>query len=376
MSEQNRQVLIFRKRLLPYSETFIADQGEYLSRYQAVYAGLHLDDTGIGLLKDAPRYLLDDYQPLKSFSKLLFRAGLGGARRWLSAMGTHKLSIIHAHFLNDGLDALNLKRHYSVPLVTTLHGHDITKYEKPGRFKKGSAFLFEHVDKIIAVSDYIAGHALRKGCPEEKLVKHSIGIDLQRFQQPKQEDDNPRLLFVGRLVEKKGCTYLLQAMAKLKQKYPQLSLSIVGDGVLKPQLQAQAREQHLDVHFLGKQSAQQIRGLLSSHWLFVAPSITADNGDAEGLGMVFLEAQALQTPVVSFRSGGVVEAVEDEKTGLLSEEKDVDSLADHIDTLLSSPALRQQMGAAGRARVEQFFDVRKQCMKLESIYDAVCSGGD
>jgi glycosyltransferase involved in cell wall biosynthesis len=88
--------------------------------------------------------------------------------------------------------------------------------------------------------------------------------------------------------------------------------------------------------------------------------------------MVFLEAQALQTPVVSFRSGGLVEAVVEGETALLSEEKDVAGLAQNIADLLENLNLRHNMGKAGRARVEQYFDVRKQCAKLESIY-AECS---
>ena len=85
--------------------------------------------------------------------------------------------------------------------------------------------------------------------------------------------------------------------------------------------------------------------------------------------MVFLEAQALETPVVSFRSGGVVEAVADESTGLLCAEKDVDALAANIATLLENSDLRHNMGRQGRARVERDFDVRKQCARLERIYD-------
>lgn len=84
--------------------------------------------------------------------------------------------------------------------------------------------------------------------------------------------------------------------------------------------------------------------------------------------MVFLEAQALQTPVVSFRSGGLVEAVEEGITALLSEEKDVAGLAENIAALLENSNLRHHMGKAGRERVEKYFDLRKQCAKLESIY--------
>ncbi len=114
-----------------------------------------------------------------------------------------------------------------------------------------------------------------------------------------------------------------------------------------------------------------MRDELARCWLFVAPSVTAADGDAEGLGMVFLEAQALEVPVVSFASGGVVEAVADGETGLLCAERDVAALADNIAQLLENSTLRHQMGKRGRARVETQFDIRKQCALLEQIYDEI-----
>ena len=143
---------------------------------------------------------------------------------------------------------------------------------------------------------------------------------------------------------------------------------MVGEGELKASLQQEAASRKLNVRFTGAATAKEIRQQLATCWLFVAPSITATSGDTEGLGMVFLEAQALQTPVVSFRSGGLVEAVEEGVTALLSDERDVGGLAENIGHLLENDKLRHQMGVAGRMLVEQNFDVRKQCAKLESIY--------
>ena len=364
------EILVFRKRLLSYSETFIADQGAFLSRYHANFTGYEVDSSGIELLDQASKCILSDYTSHHNWAKFLFRLGLPISSGWLKQLGSLNPALIHAHFLKDGIDAIRLGRHLDTPVITTLHGHDITKYEsKPG--SKGNNQFFTNVDRVIAVSDYIAQHALAKGCPEKKLVRHSIGIDLERFNQPKNESTEPSLLFVGRLAEKKGCKYLLQAMGSLKNKYPELKLTIVGDGNLAGELKQQATDLQINVDFVGTENARQIRDRLATSWLFVAPSITAQNGDAEGLGMVFLEAQALQTPVVSFRSGGVVEAVEDGETGLLCEEKDVATLADNIDSLLSDSTKRQAMGKQGRKRVENLFDVRKQCKLLELIYDEV-----
>lgn len=361
-------VAVFRKRLLSYSETFIADQGRRLPNWRGIFCGFQADHSGRQLLGDARQILLYDHTRLGAFEKLRLRRGPGGGKAWLDAIRRESPALIHAHFFNDGVDALKIGQRLDLPVVTTLHGHDITKYGNADIERSAHRRFFERVDRVIAVSDFIAAQALARGCPEHKLVQHYIGIDLERFTLEKRETAHPSLLFVGRLVEKKGCTYLLQAMARLRDAWPGLELTIIGRGDLEPALRREAEERELKVNFAGTASAEEIRAQLARSWLFVAPSITARSGDAEGLGMVFLEAQALQTPVVSHRSGGLVEAVEEDVTALLCDEKDVAALADNIASLLENASLRQQMGEAGRKRVEQHFDIRKQCAKLESIY--------
>jgi len=362
-------VAIFRKRLLSYSETFIADQGKLLPGYKPVFCGYQKDSSGFDLLAGSTRILLSEYSKVTSLSKLLFRRGFSAGNAWIKAIGMHTPALVHAHFFSDGLDAAILSEKLDLPLVTTVHGHDITKYENAVSQNPVNRRFFEKVDRVIAVSDFIARQALARGCPEHKLIQHYIGIDLDKFTQSRRETERPSLLFVGRLVEKKGCTYLLQALEQLQTRYPDLDLTIIGEGELKASLQQEVAARHLNVEFIGSASAAEIREQLARCWLFAAPSITAANGDAEGLGMVFLEAQALQTPVVSFRSGGLVEAVEEGTTALLCEEKDVAGLAENIASLLDNSTLRHNMGVEGRKRVEKHFDIRKQCAELELIYD-------
>jgi len=361
-------VAIFRKRLLSYSETFIADQGRFLPTYRPVFCGYRKEVSGIQMLEGSEQILLDDYSSMASLSKFMFRHGLGGGKAWIAAIDGQSPALIHAHFFNDGLDAIRLGDKLDLPVITTVHGHDITKHENAVAQSPSNQRFFDRVERVIAVSEFMAKQALARGCPESKLLQHYIGIDLDKFTLQKDESEQPSLLFVGRLVEKKGCTYLLQAMEHLQKRFPDLQLTIMGEGELKSSLQQEAIARQLNVRFTGAANATQIRQQLASCWLFVAPSITATSGDMEGLGMVFLEAQALHTPVVSFRSGGLVEAVEEDKTALLSAEKDVSGLTENIARLLENSTLRHNMGAEGRKRVEENFDVRKQCAKLETIY--------
>jgi glycosyltransferase involved in cell wall biosynthesis len=361
-------VAIFRKRLLSYSETFIADQGRALPHYRPLFCGYQKDLSGIHMLDGSEQILLDDYSSMTSLSKFMLRHGLGGGKAWIAAIDRQSPALIHAHFFNDGLDAVRLGDELDLPVITTVHGHDITKHQNAVAQSSTNRRFFDRVDRVIAVSQFMAEQVLARGCPEDKLLQHYIGIDLDKFTQQKNESEQPSLLFVGRLVEKKGCTYLLQAMEHLQKRFPDLQLTIMGEGELKSSLQQEALARHLKVHFTGAATAAEIRQQLARCWLFVAPSVTATSGDMEGLGMVFLEAQALQTPVVSFRSGGLVEAVEEEKTALLSAEKDVSGLTENITRLLENSTLRRNMGVEGRKRVEENFDLRKQCAKLEMIY--------
>jgi colanic acid/amylovoran biosynthesis glycosyltransferase len=364
-----RRVAIFRKRLLSYSETFIADQGQLLPTYEPLYCGYDVDASGQQMIANARRILLSEYSRAPSLSKLRLRHGLGGGRRWLAAIAELNPALMHAHFFNDGSDAIRLVEKLQLPLITTVHGHDITKHDNAGAQLRLRRKFFSRVDRVIAVSNYMAEQALERGCPEHKLRQHYIGIDLEKFTRPKAETEQPSILFVGRLVEKKGCTYLLQAIESLQARFPDLTLTLVGDGDLRQSLEREVEQRGINAEFTGSETAAQIRERLARCWVFAAPSITAVSGDTEGLGMVFLEAQALNTPVVSFRSGGVVEAVADGVSGLLCEEKDVPALAANMAELLENSNLRHNMGAEGRKRIETEFDVRRQCAKLEQIYD-------
>lgn len=362
--------IIFRKYLLPYTERFIADQGNFLSRHNALFTGFNHDCSGSMMLDKSHCFVLQDYTRSIELAKILTRIGIIN-RHWLNDINQHSPSVIHAHFLKGGIDALGLKEKLTLPLVTTLHGHDISTNEKKSLFKKSRRYFFDRVDKVITVSDFLYKHALINECPNEKLIKHYIGIDVEKFTQEKIEAETPELLFVGRLIEIKGCMYLLQAMKNLQKKHPSLKLTVVGEGELKKKLRSYSQENQLNVDFVGKETAEKIRARLARSWIFVAPSITLSSGYAEGLGMVFLEAQALKTPVVSFRSGGLTEAVEDGVTGLLCKEKDVEALTEHIDYFIENSTARITYGRHGRERVEKMFDIRKQCLLLEDIYDSV-----
>jgi glycosyltransferase involved in cell wall biosynthesis len=213
------------------------------------------------------------------------------------------------------------------------------------------------------------------GYPEHKVVTHLLGIPLPDV--PERSGTgaaDPVILFVGRLVENKGLAYLLSACSQLSAQGSRFRLRVVGDGPLAPEYRAQAQPLGACVQFLGFLSPSQVQEQLVSADIFCMPSTRAPNGDNEGLGLVYLEAQGAGLPVVAFDQGPIPEAVLDGVTGVLAEDKSAESLAAALQRLIDNPDLRHKMGVAGRRFVEERFDIRKQSRELDRLYSAAISG--
>ena len=213
---------------------------------------------------------------------------------------------------------------------------------------------------------------IHQGFPEQKILVHYIGVDTKLFEHFAADiHRKPMVLFVGRLVEKKGCSFLLKAMERVQASLPDVELVVIGDGKLRDKLESEAASRLKHYRFLGSQPYNTVQEWMGKASVFCVPSITANSGDAEGFGMVFIEAQASGLPVVSFDSGGIPEAVAHNKTGYLAPEGDWNSLANYILRLLANQATWQDFSHAGIDRVKHMFNLEMQTAKLEAIYDEV-----
>jgi colanic acid/amylovoran biosynthesis glycosyltransferase len=362
------KVLIFKETLLPSSETFILAQMMALTRHQPRLVGLQPVKHGLAIPEDA-MLLSRRASPIASLRAKLYRRT--GIAPWLHREARRfQPRFVHAHFASGGGTAMPLARALRVPLIVTLHGSDVT-VRTPGR--DAYRRLAEEATLFLCVSEFIRKQAIHAGFPAEKLVVHSIGIDRGVFTSAQPPPDSQRVLFVGRLVEKKGCEYLLRAMQLVQQQNPEAELVVIGDGPLRPQLQSLAGRLAVRCEFRGSQPAGMVRQEFEKARLLCVPSITARNGDSEGFGMVFAEAQAMGVPVVSSRHGGIPEAVADGVTGLLAPERDHESLAAALCWLLTDEQKWRSFSDAARERIAQRFDLKTQTAVLEDIYERVYS---
>lgn len=259
--------------------------------------------------------------------------------------------------------------------MTTLHGYDMSRALE----QEGSDLydrLFAESDLLLPISEYWKDRLETMGCPPEKVKVQRMGVDLAQFPfLPRHVPEHgPReLLSVARLTEKKGLEYALRAVARALESEPRIRYSIAGDGELRGDLEALATKlgiQHA-VRFLGGVSSTRVRDLMAKSHVLLAPSVTARDGNKEGLPVVLMESMASGLPVVSTHHSGIPELVEDGVTGLLVAERDVTALALQVCLLLDDEALYERLAVAARERVEREHDVDRLNDRLLGIYQAL-----
>jgi colanic acid/amylovoran biosynthesis glycosyltransferase len=372
------RVLIFRNELLPRSETFIRAQALALRGFEPHFAGTHPALNSLELPTEPVFVSSLNSLAGKVRRRLFWRAAVApGYYRRLQKI---EAALVHAHFAVDGAAALRVSRHLKVLMIVTLHGYDVTSSDAAlRRSEEGRLYLhrrkelWERTSLFLCVSEFIRCEALKKGFPENKLRVHYTGIDLSVFERQVGERDPNLIVFTGRLVEKKGCRFLLDALEVVRKKHPAVRLVIIGAGPLDGTLRSRAVTEGLPCEFLGVQPPDVVRRYLAKARVFCVPSVTAANGDSEGLGMVFAEAQAMGTPVASFRHGGIPEIVIDGVTGLLALEGSVAGLAANLLRLLREDDLWQELSDNGVKSMREFFDIQVQTAELERIYtDVIC----
>jgi colanic acid/amylovoran biosynthesis glycosyltransferase len=378
-NSSRQKVVIFRNELLPPSETFIEAQSRALVEFEPIFAGVHAARKSLNL-PTAP-VLIDSTSGLvgKLRRHLYWRASI--APGFYSKLQKMNPSLLHAHFALDGAAALPIAKYLRIPLIVTLHGYDVTsddssfrKFEEGRLYLRQRESLWEHASVFLCISEFIRQRAIQKGFPRSKLRVHYTGIDLSLFAANGGGRDRNLIVFVGRLVEKKGCERLLEALALVGKEHPAVRLIVIGAGPLETQLRDKVAAQHLPCTFLGAQSQQVVREYLARARLLCVPSLTASNGDSEGLGMVFAEAQAMGTPVVSFLHGGINEVVLHGRTGLLANEGDSLELAKNLLLLLREDDRWCRYSEQGARWVREVFDLCKQTEQLEEIYRSVLKG--
>lgn len=286
------------------------------------------------------------------------------------ALQQRKIGHLHAHF---GSIAANVARLASlltrIPYSFTAHAADIFRETND---REHLRIKLEQAHHAITISQYNLSY-LRRRFPGATDRLHLVrnGLELERFpyEEPRPVGEIVRIAAVGRLVEKKGFEYLLAAAAELMEGGFRLEVRIAGDGQLADDLQRTIDHRHLraSVRLLGAQTQDQVRSLLRSADVFVAPCVIGQDGNVDGLPTVLLEAMAIGVPCIGTDVTGIPEVIRDRHTGILVPPGNGHRLAEAILEICGPGIDRPALTRNARRLIEENYDSRQQAVELRAL---------
>jgi len=289
--------------------------------------------------------------------------------------------IIQCHFGLLGIKGMLLRdigalqgRH-----ITAFHGVDISQnLQMLGESVYDD--LFKAGDRFLPISHHWQKRLIELGCNPDKITVHRMGIDCQRFTflpRSLTPGEPVRLISVARLTEKKGLEFGIRAVASVLSQHPNLEYNIVGDGDLRTELAELIQTLGVaeQVKLLGWRNQTEVVEMLQRSHILLAPSVTAKDGNQEGIPVVLMEAMAMGLPVISTYHTGIPELVEDGISGFLVPERDVEALADKIEQLMNCSEQWAKIAAAARCRVEQLHNIDRLNDQLLGIYQQMLKSG-
>lgn len=287
--------------------------------------------------------------------------------------------VLHSHFGYVAVDDHGLWQGLGVPWVVGFYGADVYALGRLAEWRTRYHTLFQACSKVLALGPFMSDRLAHLGCPPDKINVHPLGVDIRELpDEPRclRRSEPLRCLFAGTFREKKGIAFVLNAVATAREEGVPVELHLVAEACTKPgdvetQTQALQLIEELRISdFVFRYPFQSFRDLLAlalrSH-VFVGPSVTAADGDAEGTPFVLQQMMATSMPVIATRHTDIP-YVFGELSNLLVPERDSDAIAARLVQYARSPAVMTEHGRLFRERIVQAFDVRQCGSRLSEIY--------
>ena len=282
----------------------------------------------------------------------------------------------------EGYVGLHLDRLFGLPFVIYAHGNEILAAQV-GQWQKPRLAL-QRASRVIANSHFTAGLLRNIGVEPGRIEVVHPGCDITHYRQtmPRPglrerllgERTGPTLLTVGHLVERKGHDTVLKALPAVLRSVPDVTYLIIGDGPYRTDLErlAESLGVRRNVVFAGRVEAEILPECLAVCDAFIMTSrARLDLCDVEGFGLVYLEANACGKPVIGGRSGGIVDAVEHEFSGLLVDPLDVNEVAQAVIRILKDSDYARRLGEQGMLRVRREFTWQHMAERVRTVLSDV-----
>lgn len=290
------------------------------------------------------------------------------------------IKLIHAHFGQNGIASIELKKQLNVPLITSFYGYDSGRLAQ--NFKPYYKKLIKAGDLFLALSQDMKNDLIGIGFPEEKIIIHHLGVNLNEFKYTEShENEKFKLLTVARLDEAKGIQYILKALYLFLNKYPNekkcISYTILGGGKYEKKLKDLAINLNLEDivtfknNLINKSSREIVKEEMMQCNIFCLCSFTSSSGTKEGTPVVLMEAQACGKPCIATYHAGIPEVVINNKTGILVKEKSSEEILLAIEKLFFGKKLEKNLGLNAYMHIKKNFNFETQMQELKLIINKV-----
>lgn len=297
----------------------------------------------------------------------------GEVDRLTDVLAKTKARLLHIYFGHIAVHLLPLIRSWGRPSVVSFHGADVmVDLEKPA-YRQATREMLEAVRLVLVRSESLGRALVQIGCPSEKIRIQRTGIPVDEIPyRPRVWPDDGAWRFVQacRLIEKKGLKTSLNAFAQFAKRYPKSTFVISGEGPLRAELETHSRSLGLDdkVSFSGFISQAELRQLFYRSHIFLHPSEQGVDGNQEGVPNSMLEAMASGLAIFATEHGGIPEALDHGKSGILVREGDDTALANALLDAAELPGELTRLARAGAEVVRQGFEQKAQTQLLEDYY--------
>jgi glycosyltransferase involved in cell wall biosynthesis len=306
-------------------------------------------------------------QPLYILVALLYI--LLGAWQLFWLCKKQKPDLIHVNWpFPHGLMAYPVNKLLGIPMLFSFHGAELLLAKKFSFVGAILRWQIPMAKSVTANSSFTQALIQKLYSGDVSIIPYGLTIEPKAPCTSNPEEDT-KLLFVGRLDERKGLRYLLEALPLVIRKYP-VRLRIVGKGILEQEIKDQCHELQLDkvIDFLGFVSKEELANEYASCDIFVLPAIVDSKGDTEGLGIVMIEALAHEKPVIASAVGGIVDVIKSGVTGILVNEKDPEALSQSIIEIIADPVRAKELGQQGLKDIQVRFGWSRLVLLWQDVF--------
>ncbi|MCH4821588.1 glycosyltransferase family 4 protein [Gramella lutea] len=366
MSKNVLNIALLTPTNISYSETFIQAHKKLLNgkvyHYYGSIENQHLDGYGQLRGHDEIKHRLRRLIKRESHTRFLERFIEESFR-------DKKIDVVLAEYGDTAIPYLPVLKRLNLPLIVHFHGYDASihkMFELTNNYKE----IFEYASYVVVVSTKMRKDIIKIGCPEKKLIYNVYG-PRDEFLKVTPRFSKKQFMAAGRFVDKKAPYYLILAFKEVVKEFPRAKLIIAGDGNLfqtcKNLIKFFGLENNISLP--GVISSEDLRDYFTESIAFVQHSITAEHGDSEGTPLTILEASAAGLPVIATRHAGIPDVIIDQKTGLLSAEHDVASMAGNMLKILNEESAARELGAAGKINISDNFTLAHHIGRLDELFD-------